>query len=85
MLYKRYSNPLLLLQQVLKTGELSEFITKLYEMVEEESLWEHWLHRYIEKPFNEFLEDYRRQKTPVENVETTVKHSYDLLRNFEPT
>ena len=88
MLYKRYSNPLELLQQMFETGQLLEFIDEFIQIWneerEEQAMWELYLHTVCrEMSFEEFM---RRTKQPEEpetigkdRMTEIVKHSLELL------
>ena len=88
LLYKRYSNPLELLQQMFETGQLCDFIEELVQIrneeMQERTAWEYYLHTVCrEMSFEEFM---RRSKQP-EEPETIgkdrkveiVKDSFDIL------
>lgn len=91
MLYQRYSNPMALLQQMLDTGELPEFIDSVIgwhnDEKEENWLWEYWLHKVFEQPFDEFVRQSKPQDTSSQeiqesNLEATIKNSLDILNDF---
>ena len=88
LLYKRYSNPLELLQQMFETGQLCDFISELVQIrneeLQEQNAWEYYLHTYCrEMSFDEFM---RRSKQPEEpetidkdRMTEIVKHSLEIL------
>ena len=89
LLYKRYSNPMTLLSQMLRTGQLSEFINSIVKISNDENLdkvkWEYWLHRIFDKGWDEYLAETEEQpEATVGNLEATVKTSYNMLANFKP-
>ena len=84
LLYKRYSNPLELLQQMVEIGQLAEFIDELMQIRDEEFMWEYYLHTVCrEMSFDEF----KRRSSQPEEPETIskdrkveiVKDSLDIL------
>lgn len=90
LLFKRYASPFLLLNQMILTDGLSEFVSELLQIRNEEkdeqTLWEFFLHRVFDKSYAEFLKE-AKQPSPAESVskeelETTVKHSFDMLNEF---
>jgi len=92
LLFKRYANPFVLLNQMIAVGRFEEFIDELVQMqnddVENETLWELYLHhKFIDKSFNDFknqLEyDEPEPARPV-NLEATVSKSADILNGFVP-
>ena len=76
---------MMLLQQVLETKELAVFVNELLTIKNEENMWEFYLHRVFDKSFEEFLDDNRVVEVPEANLEATVKHSFEMLNNFQPT
>lgn len=91
MLYQRYSNPVMLLDQMLQTGQFYEFIMEFIKIRNEErdeqTAWEFYLHRVFDKSFNEFMAETAPTPEPEateSNIEATVKHSYEMMENFHP-
>lgn len=90
MLYQRYSDPMMLLDQMLQTGRLYEFIGEFIDIRNEETKekvqWELYLHRVFDKSYAEFLNEVEEPAQPEEadmkQVETTVKNSMNILENF---
>lgn len=91
MLYQRYSNPMMLLDQMLQVGQFNEFIIEFIrirnEERDEQTAWEFYLHRVFDKSFNEFMAETATTPEPEvteSNIEATVKHSYEMMENFHP-
>ena len=88
LLYKRYSNPLELLQQMLQTGQLEEFIEELVQIrneeMQEDAMWQYYLHTVCrEMSFEDFMKRAKQPEEP-ETIEenrmvTIVKDSLDIL------
>lgn len=84
MLYTRYSNPLILLEQMIQARCLSEFIDKLYEKYNEDKMWEYYLHTSAKQmSFDEFRRKVETPKMP-ETIEKNrmteiVRNSLDIL------
>lgn len=91
LLLKRYASPFAYLDILIKNKRLTSFIEELAYTVNEEKLWELYLHRYIDCSFEQWRESIGLQKingsgeVSKEYVETTVKHSEIILSNFNPT
>ena len=90
MLYQRYSNPLTLLEQMLSCNRLAEFIDSAigfrYEEIQEKTQWEYYLHRVYDMSFESFVKQYEPiepVKVDMEQVETTVKASMDILDSLK--
>lgn len=93
MLYKRYSNPLELMDLMIQSGRLFEFIREMIhirnEEMEEETAWEYWLHKNFEQSWSDFRaslnDDSSTNAAPThEELKKTVSESAKLLMNFCP-
>ena len=83
----------MLLEQMLQTGRLAEFIDEIGQIMWQEKAdkqrWDFWLHRVFDMTFDEYVqlcEDSMRQNESSEknDIEATVKHSYEMMENFHP-
>lgn len=86
LLFKRYASPFTLVDQMILGQRFSDFIHDLFDTVDDEKLWEYYLHKVqITESFNEFKESIRGSQgvEPV-NFETTINDSYDILQGFVP-
>ncbi len=74
-----------MLEQAVEDGELSEFVTMLWDVTEEEREWEYFLAKVFDKSFDEFRKSMKPQ-APVSRreLENTVKDSWGLLDAFVP-
>jgi hypothetical protein len=86
LLFNRYASPYLLLDQIIRSRRLTEFVDKFVDDYNERHEWEFYLHRYIDKSFGEFRESLRATtKTKSnENLETIISDSQDILSDFIP-
>lgn len=91
LLYKRYANPLQLLDIMIQTHRLSEFVDTFIEKYNEEEkekvMWEIWLHRVHDKTYSEFVEivDGSNQAMPTaEEIVTIVDDTVSILDGFQP-
>ena len=84
---------MMLLEQMLQTGRLAEFIDELGQLMWQEKAdkqrWDFWLHRVDSMSFEEYVqlcEDSMKQNESSEknDIEATVKHSYEMMENFHP-
>ena len=84
---------MMLLEQMLQTGRLAEFIDEIGQIMWQEKAdkqrWDFWLHRVFDMTFDEYVqlcEDSMRQNESSEknDIEATVKHSYEMIENFHP-
>lgn len=92
LLYQRYASPFSFMDGMIRTGRFCSFVENFVSTVnsekEEKTQWEFFLHKVFEGSFADFKEDMRIQKElqnmPEEDFETTIKHSMNILNNFNP-
>ena len=92
MLFKRYANPLIILEQMIRTQRFSEFINEFVrihnEELEDRTQWEFWLHRVFDKTWAQFLEAVEGnngvdEKMPTQDeLEHTVMESKKIFSDF---
>ena len=84
---------MMLLEQMMQAGRLAEFIDELGQIMWQEKAdkqrWDFWLHRVFDMTFDEYVqlcEDSMQQNESSEknDIEATVKHSYEMMENFHP-
>lgn len=92
LLFSRYASPFLLLDNMIMTGRLSEFVSEIMQIrnaeKDDQTLWEYFLHKVFDKSYADFL---REAKNPAhseaavsqDNLETTIKDSYNMLNDFK--
>ena len=91
-LFKRYANPFLFMDGMIRTGRFCFFVRSLLQEIhdetEEKTLWEFYLHRVFDGSFADFRagieNDKQHQSMSEKAMETTVKHSMNILQNFSP-
>lgn len=84
---------MVLLNQMIKTGRLYEFIGKVInirnEEQEEKVMWEYWLHKDFERSYSEFIDATNRSSstepktTSKKELVEIVKHSMEIT-SFVP-
>lgn len=87
LLFKRYASPFPLVDIMISGQQFSKFVYDLYESIDDEKLWDIYLHKVDSKEsFNEFKESIRGSQEAVEpvNFEATINDSYDILQDFVP-
>lgn len=87
LLFKRYASPFSLVDTMISGQQFSEFVHDLYAIIDDEKLWDLYLHKVDSKEsFNEFKESIRGSQNAVEpaNFEATINDSYDILQGFVP-
>lgn len=83
---------MVLLNNYLNAGRLSEFISGLIDIVNkeeaEEKNWQYFLHKVFDKSYNDFVKDIKpasqeaAEEVTEEQVETTIMNSMDVLASF---
>ena len=84
LLFKRYASPFILLDNLISTSSLTSFIVEMWETVNEEKLWDYFMHKVFDKSWNEFVDDVKPKKTKMIDVGATLIKSKNMLKNFTP-
>ena len=88
LLFKRYSNPYELMDQMILCGRFLDFICEFVEITNDDLLWEYYLHYpFLEVSYDEFkrrLGFGNDEPQPKSNLEATVIQSINILDNFVP-
>ena len=89
LLFKRYASPFILLDNLIATTSLRDFIDDFYKFInkekQEESNWQFFLHRVFDKSWKDFCEeiDSTNKAEKIDLAATLVK-SKNMLNNFTP-
>lgn len=85
LVFKRYSNPYLILDEMILWGSFSDFVSEIWNNYNDELTYQLWLSN---NPYNNlsYLDFKKSLMTPNEtkSVETTIHDSYEMLNNFKP-
>lgn len=85
LLFYRYASPFLLLDQIIPSGDLSDFISTVWEIRDEEMQWQYFLSKVFDKSFDDFREALKSQKVmSQEEIETTIQDSINIMNSFIP-
>ena len=85
LLFHRYASPFLLLDRIIPAGDLSEFVSTLWEVNEEEMQWQYFLAKVYDKSFSDFKESMKPQQgMSKQEIETTVRESMSMINSFIP-
>lgn len=92
LLFQRYASPFIFLNGMIQTHRFSEFVDEFIKTVhkekEEKTQWEFYLHRVFDKSFDEFRKEIKvnqdNQNMSESQIEATVLHSNNILKNFNP-
>lgn len=91
-LFKRYAHPFLFMDGMIRTGRFCFFVRSFWNEIHneenEKTMWEFYLHRVFEGSFDDFRagieNDKQNQSMSEQAMETTIKHSMNILKNFSP-
>ena len=85
LLFTRYASPFVLLEGLIITNSLNNFIDDFFDFVNEERNWEFFLHKVYDKSWSEFSKEIKQSENqkPVDLGATIVK-SKNMLNNFTP-
>ena len=86
LLFKRYASPFLILDGFIESGQFCRYIQHMLDRHNEEMIYDIWIHKVYDKAFPDFKNEIMnatRQQKPV-NLETTVRESENILKNFIP-
>ena len=90
LLFTRYASPFVLLDGLILTNSLNNFVNEFFNIINEErkekSQWEFFLHKVYDKSWKEFSEDIEQSENqkPIDLGATLMK-SKNMLNNFTPT
>ena len=89
LLFKRYASPFVLLDCLICTNSLSEFIDDLFKFINEEreenTQWEFFLHKVYNKSWKEFIDEINVSNEQKEvDLGATLNKSKNMLKNFTP-
>ncbi len=88
LLFKRYANPFLLVDNLIATNRFTEFILELIDIQNDKRIYDYWLHKIFDKGFEEFkktvMENNKIVNVDNQNVEKTINESMNILNNFNP-
>lgn len=93
LLFKEYASPFILLDSVISAGRFDDFLDTFDEQRKERELWQYYIHKlppWDSRSFDEFKRNINtgKRKPKIERpsdeqLEATVKESYEMLKNFE--
>ena len=89
LLFKRYASPFVLLDSLILTHSLNNFINDFFDFIIEErkekTEWEFFLHKVYDKSWGEFSDSIKQSndQTPID-LGATLTKSKNILNNFTP-
>ena len=85
LLFVRYASPFVLLDGLILTNSLNNFVDDFFDFINEDREWEFFLHKVYDKSWSEFSNDMKQSENqkPIDLGATIVK-SKNMLNNFTP-
>ena len=89
LLFTRYASPFVLLDSLILTHSLNNFIDDFFDFIIEErkekTEWEFFLHKVYDKSWGEFSDSIKQSndQTPID-LDATLTKSKNILNNFTP-
>ena len=85
LLFVRYASPFILLDGLILTNSLKNFVDDFFDFINEDREWEFFLHKVYDKSWSEFSNDMKQSENqqPIDLGATIVK-SKNMLNNFTP-
>lgn len=86
LLFHRYANPFVLLDEMILCGDLAAFIDVMTQERVDEINWQYYLAKVFNQSFLDFKESLLKViKPPEVNLKTTIQDSRHMLDGFIPT
>lgn len=85
LLFKRYTSPFILLDSLILTNSLNNFISDFIDFVNKDKEWEFFLHKIYDQTWDEFSDSIKQSddNEPIDLGATLIK-SKNILNNFTP-
>lgn len=90
LLFSRYASPFVLLDNLIITNSLNNFVNDFFDFIIEErkekTEWEFFLHKVYDKSWSEFSDSIKQSdnQEPID-LGATLTKSKNMLKNFTPT
>lgn len=85
LLFKRYASPFVLLDSLILTHSLNNFISDFIDFVNKDKEWEFFLHKIYDQTWDEFSDSIKQSDDhePID-LDATLMKSKNILNNFTP-
>ena len=89
LLFTRYASPFVLLDSLILTNSLNDFVNDFFDFIIEErkekTEWEFFLHKVYDKSWGEFSDSIKQSdnQEPID-LGATLNKSKNILNNFTP-
>ena len=85
LLFVRYASPFILLDGLILTNSLKNFVDDFFDFINEDREWEFFLHKVYDKSWSEFSNDMKQSENQKQvDLGATIVKSKNMLNNFTP-
>lgn len=94
MLFQRYASPMVILDKMILTGRLFDFVCEFIQIrneeLEDQTRWEFYLHKVFNMDFKDYLAQTAGttgtdETMTTDALESTVKESMGIIADFCPS
>ena len=86
LLFVRYASPFVLLDGLILTNSLKNFVDDFFDFINEDREWEFFLHKVYDKSWSEFSNEMKQSENQKQvDLGATLVKSKNMLSNFTPT
>ena len=85
LLFVRYASPFILLDGLILTNSLKNFVDDFFDFINEDREWEFFLHKVYDKSWSEFSNEMKQSENQKQvDLGATIVKSKNMLNNFTP-
>ena len=85
LLFVRYASPFVLLDGLILTNSLKNFVNDFFDFINEDREWEFFLHKVYDKSWSEFSDEMKQSENQKQvDLGATIVKSKNMLNNFTP-
>ena len=85
LLFTRYASPFVLLDGLILTNSLNNFVDDFFDFINEDREWEFFLHKVYDKSWSEFSNEMKQSENQKQvDLGATIVKSKNMLNNFTP-
>ena len=85
LLFVRYASPFVLLDGLILTNSLKNFVDDFFDFINEDQEWEFFLHKVYDKSWSEFSNEMKQSENQKQvDLGATIVKSKNMLNNFTP-
>ena len=85
LLFVRYASPFVLLDGLILTNSLKNFVDDFFDFINEDREWEFFLHKVYDKSWSEFSNEMEQSENQKQvDLGATIVKSKNMLNNFTP-